>query len=117
MGVGHEPLNKAADANSCFFVISWVLDQAQGFGEGEEETEALRGGLAGHWKWGLVSPSNCPIVSMRQAFGVNLWWCRARGTRVNAQTSGQALTGTAGNGASGARGWVRVTREGSWGTV
>lgn len=69
IAVGHKPLNKAADANSCFFVISWVLGQAQGFSEGEGETEALRGGLAGHGKWGLVSPSNCPFCPCNRRSG------------------------------------------------
>lgn len=58
--VSHKPLNKAANANSCLSVISWVPGQAQGLSEGEEEMEAWGGGLAGHWKWGLVSP-NCPF--------------------------------------------------------
>lgn len=59
--VSHQPLNKAAVANSCLSVISWVLGQAQGLREGEEETEAFGGGLAGHQKSGLVSP-NCHFV-------------------------------------------------------
>lgn len=69
VSVSRKPLNKAADADSCLSVISWVLGQAQGLSEGEGEMEAFGGGLAGRWRWGLVSPQ-MSILSTQQAFRV-----------------------------------------------
>lgn len=89
IAVGHQPLNKAANAKlpALWFPGLWVRPRGS-----TRERGRLRHSEVAWWAIGRGQPFKPSVLSTLQAFKVKPGQCWAQGTGMNPQTSGQAFT-------------------------